>query len=598
MRLRAKCAVLLAGLVLSYGIVARADEPQKAPVDVPSLPSGLELLPDSAGLVIRVASPDRLLGNLSDMLNAISPVAAVALPGAESGLRNTLYVEKLDSLQRTAPAYLAVFPLPEEQQPFVVLAIATNEDQLRRDVLRAPAEEQLQAQKRPDGFEKIDRNGMSWYFGHCGPFTAFTPSEAVVQRLAGVQTGQGTFSATLDARLVEEFHAGDAAVLINAKLLTQVFQAQVQEGRKELLRGIDSLPPEAFQGTGADPNTVKGALAKTAGAVFDTILDAQMVCARVNFSGDGVAAGALTTFGQGSDADKVLSENPGDPLASLGLLPTGAPLYYASRIRASGLLAELGTLLQTAYPQQGTQPTAPEGEDKSGKGATAGGFSWPLSATTGMITWALTEAEHPEVLIEALRSAAKQAKEVKTPAFSQSTEYKEQAETFKDRPVDLSTQKFTVGGEDMQAQISRAMLQRFFGGEGLQTRIIALEGIMAAASGNEPRFLQQLVEGLESGEGVLGLDSSFSTTRDHLAADANLVVLFNLPQFVLDAIKTFREVPPFDAVLRMLPFNFGLQPASSFAGLSIGAEPQALRVRVFVPVGQPRGMLQIFGQAQ
>jgi hypothetical protein len=70
----------------------------------------------------------------------------------------------------------------------------------------------------------------------------------------------------------------------------------------------------------------------------------------------------------------------------------------------------------------------------------------------------------------------------------------------------------------------------------------------------------------------------------------------NLPQFIVDAVKAFRDIPPLDMVLGQLPFNFDAAPAASFGGISIGTQPTGLRIHLYVPVSQPKGVLSIFGQ--
>ena len=71
--------------------------------------------------------------------------------------------------------------------------------------------------------------------------------------------------------------------------------------------------------------------------------------------------------------------------------------------------------------------------------------------------------------------------------------------------------------------------------------------------------------------------------------------------FQLAAVdRRYREIAPRSAcncaVSAQVPFNFGVQPEVSFAGFTAGTEPQGVRLQVFVPVAQPKGVLQIFGQ--
>jgi hypothetical protein len=55
-----------------------------------------------------------------------------------------------------------------------------------------------------------------------------------------------------------------------------------------------------------------------------------------------------------------------------------------------------------------------------------------------------------------------------------------------------------------------------------------------------------------------------------------------------------KDVPFIGDGLKLAPFNFSLKPAPSFAGFSLSTEPQGLRIKGFIPVDQPKAMLQIF----
>ncbi|MBI3468583.1 MAG: hypothetical protein HY000_36740 [Planctomycetes bacterium] len=67
-----------------------------------------------------------------------------------------------------------------------------------------------------------------------------------------------------------------------------------------------------------------------------------------------------------------------------------------------------------------------------------------------------------------------------------------------------------------------------------------------------------------------------------------------MPQLIVDGVRTVRDLPPFNMILGQLPFNFGAQPAASYGGLSVATESRGLRAHLFVPVGQPKGVMQIF----
>jgi hypothetical protein len=107
-------------------------------------------------------------------------------------------------------------------------------------------------------------------------------------------------------------------------------------------------------------------------------------------------------------------------------------------------------------------------------------------------------------------------------------------------------------------------------------------------------MLERLLEGIDSGKDVTGLDKAFGKTRDALGKESNLVLMVNAPQLVLEFVGLFKDLPFIGEGLKALPFNFSLKPPASYGGFSLSTEGQGLRIKGFVPVEQPKAILQIF----
>jgi hypothetical protein len=233
----------------------------------------------------------------------------------------------------------------------------------------------------------------------------------------------------------------------------------------------------------------------------------------------------------------------------------------------------------------------------AGAGPSVTSFALPADARSGQLSTSLRQAENPDALRQGNRDLVKAQGQNSTPIYAQTVEYQEGAETFEERLVDLVTVKIEMAkSDDPGLLIAQQLLRVLFGGDALQRRITLLEGLVVEASGNDPKFLHQVVGNLGTGKEVLGLDEAFAKTRDQVAERANVVALINVPRLIVDIVKLLREVPTIAPFLAQVPFNFGVQPEASFAGVTVGTEPQGLRLQVFVPVAQPKGVLQIFGQ--
>ncbi|HUY92280.1 MAG TPA: hypothetical protein VMV10_26300 [Pirellulales bacterium] len=581
--------VWLAAASYSLASAARAEEP-------------LDAFPDQAAAVARIASLDKFAGGFKELTANLGPLGALAGPGLENGLNQAFQIAgDGQALDRMAPAYLAVFPLENEREPVAWMVRAADETKLRRAVLKAGAEETLTPEKRDDGFEKLTKDGHSWYFGRFGDWTLYTSNENVVKLLAFDRAQAKTFASLVEPRAKQMFEAGDGAVFVNAAMLVEKYGEKLTEARERLLRRIDSLPDQALGGGGtgnANPQAAKKLYSNLANLAFDTLGDARWLAGRVNLTAAGVEAAAMLGVHEASGADKLLAANPPSPLENLGLLPSGATAYYGYRVDYQHLLSRTLDFAQLAYgadsPNAKKIKAATELMHEAGLGPKVGSFSFVPGK--GLTASTLQQAEHPEKLNAAV-AQVEQATEAKTPSYNQTTELKANAETCQGRPVDLLTTRFAFNDVTEQGQkISQKFIEKIFGGQSLETRITTIEGFSVQAVGNDPKYLQQTLDGLTSGEGVLGLDEAFSKTRDQLGDEANLIVLLNAPRFVVDIVGMIRDIPPFDMLLARAPFNFGYQPPVSYAGLAVGAEPQALRLQLYIPVEQPKGVLSIFGQ--
>ena len=70
--------------------------------------------------------------------------------------------------------------------------------------------------------------------------------------------------------------------------------------------------------------------------------------------------------------------------------------------------------------------------------------------------------------------------------------------------------------------------------------------------------------------------------------------MVDVPRLIVDGANMIKRVPLIGDALSAAPFNFALDPPASYGGISLGTEKQALRIKAFVPVQQPKGIIQLF----
>lgn len=591
-RWRRRIAVCLAAASFLSALLSAGAAPAEQPLDA---------FPEQAAAVARIASLEKFAGGFKELAAGLGPLGAIAGAGLENGLNQAFQLAgDAQALDRRAPAFIALFPLQNEREPVAWMVRAADETKLRRAVLKAGAEETLTPEKSDNGFEKLTKDGRSWFFGRFGEWTLYTSNENVVKLLAFDRSQTKTFASLVEPPAQELLASGDGAIFVNAAMLIEKYGDKLTEARDRALRGIDSLPDENLGGgTGnSNPQATKKLYGNLAGMAFDVLRDAKWLAGRVNFTAAGAELSALLGVKEASGAAKLLAAHRPSPLENLGVLPAGAMAYFGYQFdygETSKLTREFNQLAYGAdSPNAQKLDAASELKAQAGPGPIVGSFSFVAGG--GIAISSLQQAEHPDKL-NAAEGQIQQATEAKTPSYDQSAEFRAGAETYQGRPVDLLTTRFALKETaDQGQQIGQKMIQKIFGGTSLETRMTAIEGLAVHAGGNDPKYLQRTVDALSSGEGVLGLDEAFANTRDHLGEEANLLVLLNVPRLVVDIVSLIRDISPFDMLLAQAPFNFGVQPATSYAGIAIAAQPQALRLQLYIPVEQPKGVMSIFGQ--
>lgn len=584
------CALILFVALLSpVGGSARAADP-------------LALLPAETAVVIRVGSVDKLAGNLKEALSSLGPVANPAVAGVDRALNEMLAINAdPTAIDRTQPAYVAAVVLGGPDAAVRIVKTA-DESKLRRAVTQAAADETLTAEKAANGFEKISKNGKEWYFARRDDWVMYTRREDVVKLLVANAAADASLASAFAGQAAEFADEGDAAVLVNVARLIEVFGDKLDEQRDKLRRQIDNLPKEILGDNSAiDPRATKKMYADLAELAINAVYDAQWFAGRVNFSNAGVSVAGLVGIKGDTATNDILRDNPPVAFETLGLLPGGLPLCYAYSAYPAALADWRRDWLRLAYGAD-TDITkkllaAYEAYLAAAPGATVGGLALPSGVDASMVTTLLTQAEDAEKLRGSLAVSEPLSNRQDSTLFSASVELTPDAETYQGRAVDLMTTTFKFKDvADPGQAIGQKLMEKLFGGDFLQTRVTTLEGLLVQTAGNDAKYLRQTVDAMQSGEKVLALDEAFAVTRDQLPEKANVLAFLNLPRLLIDVISLLKAIPPLDAGLAQAPINLGVQPAASYAGVSLATGSQTLRLDAYVPLTQAQGILRIFGQ--
>jgi hypothetical protein len=589
--------VLLAGLLLPARFAGAADP--------------LTHIPDGAFLLVRFDSLDKTLGNFKDMLDGIGPVAAPAAEGLAEGMSEMLELRATDGadaqgrlgeiLDSKASIHIALFPMFEARRaPTATLVKVKDDAKLRRALLRLALDDEgtkIEVKKREDGFEEISREGsdLKWFLGKRDEYVVYTGFEEIVKRLTDKDAK--SFAEVLDARGLKLARGGDMSLAMNVAPTVEKHKADIEAVREKINDFIKALPDDQLAASGS-PEAIKKMYTELIRYGFNALYDVNWFAGNASFSPQGASGEGLVGIKQFSLTDWIFLANPPAALENLDVLPTGASAYYGLNINPhlmSGMMADAMKLSYgTTIRDKEAAAKAFEGITEAKLGSSVASFSFGGEDKAGMRATSITQAAAPRKLTEATGLLMKSMGETDNPLFTISMDYKTGAEKYKQYEIDMLTVKFKVkDAESVQGQLMDAMFKKLFGADGLQERVTTLDKLVVQATG-DPKLLERMLEGIDSGKDVTGLDKSFGKTRDALGKESNLLMMVNAPQVVLDFVGLLKDIPFIGEGLKALPFNFSLKPPASFGGFSLSTEGQGLRIKAFVPVEQPKAMLQIF----
>jgi hypothetical protein len=574
---RALCLSSL--MVLGCCVTTRAADP-------------LEAYPDTVAFVIRFKSVDRFVGSVHEMLGAVSPGAAASASDFEGEVIGKMLEldDRTDVLDRTAPVYVALFPF-QAGPPSAMLVKAKDKDALLKGLMRTDDLEGVDSEKLANGFTRYTGNAPPVFVARWNDYWIYTRKEEVADAMDLKSKNHRTMADVLDMRARGVFDGGDAALVINSAHLATKFKTEIEGGRQRVFDNIDALPEEQL---GGNAEVTRKIYKDLVGIGFDALFDSTWVVGHVTLSAEGGQVEALAGVRAETKTDKLLAENPPSSLETLGLLPAEAPVYFGMALDYSRFLKDW---TQAAYLSMAKNKDEAEAAAKLLSEAkvqsSVVSYALPEKEAGGIVACTLQQSENAGKLREGVRRFIKNSEANKTPLFTMSFDMKENAEKYKQHSIDIMSMKFELAGEGELAAFN-AFYESLFGGDALQTRITSVGPLFVEATGNDASQMRRLLDGVTEGEGVVALNEAYGKTRDKLADEANLMLLIDAPRTVTDFVRLLSRVEIVAGGLRAAPFNFSIKPAPSYSGVSLGTEPQSLRLKAFVPVEQTRGMLQIF----
>jgi hypothetical protein len=557
---------ILAGL----GLVAEAAE------------STLEVIPQSASLVIRFKKPQAILGKAADMVNQVVPGAGDILQQQGALLGQVISNPTMAGVDMEGDWCLALFTNAGSAggTPKYAAVVSGTDLKAMQEAL-----------------------GGAYQFAEKGKLGIYTDDAAVFKLLTSQIQGDGkSISALIDADSSTVFGNGDISVFINVPQLVTDYKSQLESARGDLRQALTNLPAGPAGGAGGvDPAQIAQLAEKVIPIVFDVLNDASSCTIGFSISKEGMTFEDLVRVKEGSGTDKFLSKSSAGQLAALSYLPQGYLAYVGLSIDSTSF-AEFNDVVlgMNGFNLKGNDATemknilAEISKLKMGSRVVALGIGDSDDGAARQV--GITEVDNPAKYRELSLKLVKLLEKAEHPnGMKQTITVKKDAEKFGTNSGDMIVVKTDFGDsipDPAAAEMVGRFMSVFFGPEGATSRIVSQKDRLIETMGGGKQAMTDALAALEKKPGTV--KSPTEAARAKLSPNANVVFLFDLPNALAKILDLMvqNQLLPFP-----LPLDSDqvkqLQSKPSYFSFSAGIEPRGIRVKTIFPVEQAQGIAKI-----
>jgi len=514
----------------------------------------------AADIVIRIRAFDSTVEKVAALANAVQPGTGDLVSQNATMFGLILSNPSMAGVDRTKDFYLVLF-VREDGEPKALFAIPTTDGPALQKGL-------------PENFVSEVREGWVMYADkdHGIP-DAVAESDSLAKLLA-------------DFPAHAVLQDSDIGLHLNVNHIAAVYNEKIQEGRlkfeEQVQQGLNTPGVENAEGA-------VEILKMEADLAFLILEETETVTIGINASETGLEIENYIDFVEDREVAAFLKKQPKSEFKALSKLAAELPVYMGISAEFKDLAKMATELTASLYQEKAAQQGIQDyiaALDKTP--ITSAVISIDLaSGANGLFRSAtIVETKSAAELIAAARKMATSMATIKIGEMTQETKLEPEAETIGTRKVDIMTVKQKMDPNQPTSQIQMMTMNVMFGPNGIQTRMAAL------ADG----FLQVQGGGKEAMEGALKAydanSNSLVDEREGLAKEAHLLVLFDLPGLVNNALLAATTIPGVP-----IPFQRAavedLKITRSYTATTAVGEPHALRIQTNVPVEQFQGVMKL-----
>ena len=513
-----------------------------------------------ADVVIRIRTFDATVEKVAALANAIQDGTGDLVSQNATLFGLVLSNPSMAGVDRTKDFYLVLF-VREDGEPKALFAIPTTDGPALQKGL-------------PENFVSEVREGWVLYADkdHGVP-EAVSESDSLAKRLA-------------DSPAHSVMQDSDIGLHLNVDHIAAVYDEKIQEGRQkfeeQVQKGLNTPGVE-------DAESAVAILKMEADLAFLILEDAETVTIGVNASEEGLEIENYIDFEEGSDVATFLKKQPKSEFKVLSKLGADLPVYMGISAQFTDLAKMASELTASLYKekslQQGMHDYIAALEQTP---ITSAVMSIDLvSGANGLFRSAMiVETKSAAELIASSRQMATSLATIKIGEMTQETKLEPEAETIGTRKVDIMTVKQKMDPKQPGAQMQMMFSNVMFGPNGIQSRMTALADGFLQVQGGGKEAMEAALKSYDANS------NSLTDERQGLADQAHLLVLFDLPGLISNAMLAATTVPGIPVPFERAAVE-DLQITRSYTATTAVGEDHALRIQTNVPVEQFQGVMKL-----
>lgn len=555
-------------LMLLFGVALLQPLQARAAVEVP-----VKAFPSDTSVVIRLADPTATIAKVGEMASGIDPTASTMVQLMGAGVGQVVDNPAKQGIKPKTDWWIAVIA-NKQGPPTMVYAVQATDLATLKDAVG-------------DRYEYVTYD--NW--------TVYTRDAAVAKTIADCAAGK---TKSIEAAATEEtkslFADSDIAVFVNLAQLKLTYSSAIDQMRDEVHRAMEEAESNVPEVEGLNMSAVLGMYTQMFDGILAAIEDSNSLTSVINIETHGVKVRDYLEVKSGSKTDKLLQIHKPAGLASLTKLPSGQLGYFGFHGDMQAITKWSFGLVSKMFDVTDDQKTKfAELEKEIGSyeyGDYVMGFGLGTKEAGYMNAAVISEVKNAKNVrqmylksMEVMSSLG----QLNAGSVEQSFEFKQDAEKIGDLSVDQMIVKQEINEELDPLGIQKQIINAMYGPEGAVSRVVYTDNAVIQSTGGGKAFMEKVLAAWNSPSP----SEAMTQTRSQLAADANLLVMFDLPGFLVAALTAVTEnVGP-----GMIPLDpndiANLKSDPSYSGWTLSTGAGAVRFQGYMPVEQMRGIYQI-----